>query len=98
MAATSGFGGVAGDSSVRLPVGDWGLEMIWSETPPTKSGWYWVKARNTGSQFVRFRTDDGYWPFAGNVTPADDRMARYYLFGPPIPSPEQCHEIAKGQS
>jgi hypothetical protein len=67
--------------------------VIWSETPPTKSGWYWVKLTNRKDHFPVWTSGDK-WVCGGILSP--ERMARGYLFGPPIPSPEQCAEIAKG--
>jgi len=72
--------------------------VIWSETPPTKSGWYWVKSRGSDQVWIAERTRGGVWDHVSGEYPTDSKASELILFGPPIPSPEQCHEIAKGQS
>lgn len=60
---------------------------IWSESPPTKSGWYWVKSKSIGKEFTWEVDEQGL----GDLWHASE-----LLFGPAIPLPEQCAEIAKG--
>lgn len=60
--------------------------MIWSNKPPTTSGWYWVKGDASDEMCPTRLHIDGSWECHPSMV----------LFGPPIPTPEQCHEIAKG--
>lgn len=71
--------------------------MTWSKTPPTESGWYWVKIRG-GKETIGELGCAGvlsHWFIDGGWETAEAVVVDY-LFGPAIPSPEQCAEIAKG--
>ena len=68
--------------------------MIWSETPPTKLGLYYVKHRESGE--VQPGCLDGVnwyfmWPYE-DWFPVD--CPDKFFFGPPIPTPEACAEMS----
>lgn len=67
--------------------------MIWSETPPTKAGTYLVYCGYGAADTVTLDDDLRLW-IGGHPFHVSDLTG--YLFGPPIPTPEVCAEIAKG--
>lgn len=69
--------------------------MIWSETPPTKAGTYWIQQIKSGREFGSTLSESGEWDAYDGFW---DNGTQLVLFGPPIPTPEVCTEIAKGES
>lgn len=66
---------------------------IWSETPPAKAGTYLVNCGDGVADTVTLDDDLRLW-LGGYPMHVSDLTG--FLFGPAIPSPEQCAEIAKG--
>ena len=69
--------------------------MIWSNKPPTTSGYFWMRTKwkdEVGEPVIYWWNGVFVWTGGANMDP------KHLLFGPPIPTPEQCAEIAKGKS
>jgi hypothetical protein len=76
--------------------GDGMSDDIWSKTPPTESGWYWVRGFGYETPVEVCRNNRGhYMQYDGELIDCDDLGPQYggrdpcYEFGPLIPSAEE---------
>lgn len=65
---------------------------IWSDTPPTVAGWYWVKWIQTGNERPSLFDGEIWYGVANYYTQA---MAARALFGQRIPSADQLIELQR---
>lgn len=66
--------------------------MIWHDTPPTVAGYYWVKSRRSGQEWIAERTPHGVWDrITGEVAvaAADGEAAELVQFGHRIPANDE---------
>lgn len=60
---------------------------IWSTTPPTEDGWYWV--RSSFGVENPFQLKGHEWCVAGYWRPISELAEAGYQFGPRIPTAEE---------
>ena len=68
----------------------------WHDTPPTKAGYYWVKSRRSGQEWIAERTRHGVWDrITGEVAVAaeDGEAAELVQFGHRIPTNDELAEL-----
>jgi len=68
----------------------------WHDTPPTKAGYYWVKSRRSGQEWIAERTRHGVWDrITGEVAVAaeDGEAAELVQFGNRIPTADELAEM-----
>jgi len=66
---------------------------IWSETPPTEAGWYWLF--DLGAEMIAEFRDELWWWDGDFYT--SECMPDGLRFGPRIPSPEELAALSKLQ-
>jgi hypothetical protein len=65
----------------------------WSDVPPSKPGWWWLRKRRTGQVVVRYRDEAGFWP-VGHLGPDDEIVGGYFQFGPRVLTAEETVQQA----
>ncbi len=71
-------------------------DSIWSDTPPTAPGWYWVLNRYGECLQDVAESRGGNWWWNG-VLLEPQHLAEEVKFGPRIPSPEELAALSKLQ-
>lgn len=72
--------------------------MNWHDTPLTKAGYYWVKSRRSGQEWIAERTPHGVWDrITGEVAvaAADGEAAELVQFGHRIPANDELAQIER---
>lgn len=68
----------------------------WSDTPPTKAGYFWVKSRRSAQEWIAERTRHGVWDrISGEVAVAaeDGEAAELVKFGHRLPTNDELAQI-----
>lgn len=71
-------------------------DSVWSDTPPTAPGWYWVLNPICGGVEITAELRDDLWWWGGNIY-KPQILPKNMKFGPRIPSAEELAALSKLQ-